>query len=109
LIMEKPSFPLAPGKYLVTGEREVTTTLTVHENDADGNRRWELGDNAKLLDVTHLPCRSSRYTPLSKGAACSPASVDRSIFRIEPGTKMPSVQGCHKQDYAVLFVIGVAE
>jgi len=30
LIMEKPVFPLSPGKYLVTGDREVTTVLTVH-------------------------------------------------------------------------------
>ena len=29
LIMEKPTFPLAPGKYLVTGDRDVTTVLTV--------------------------------------------------------------------------------
>ena len=45
------------GKYLVTGGREVTTTLTVH---ADG--RWELADGATLYDVTHLPCRAARYT-----------------------------------------------
>src|SRR6185312_13210627 len=30
LIMEKPTFPLPAGKYLVTGDREVTTVLTVH-------------------------------------------------------------------------------
>ena len=29
-IMEKPTFPLAAGKYLVTGDRKVTTVLTVH-------------------------------------------------------------------------------
>ena len=63
LIMEKPTFPLAPGKYLVTGDREVTAVLTVHRPDKDGNQRWELGDGAKLYDVTHLACRSARYTP----------------------------------------------
>ena len=52
LIMEKPDFPLPPGKYEVTGGREVTTILTVHEDE-----RWELADGAKLYDVTHLPCR----------------------------------------------------
>jgi hypothetical protein len=29
LIMEKPVFPLSPGKYVVTGDREVTTVLTL--------------------------------------------------------------------------------
>src|SRR4030095_14559377 len=54
LIMEKPTFPLAPGKYLVTGDREVTAVLTVYRPDKDGNQRWELSDGAKLNDVTHL-------------------------------------------------------
>ena len=35
--MEKPSFPLPVGKYMVTGDREVTTELTIEE----GNR-WSL-------------------------------------------------------------------
>src|ERR1700758_2136106 len=39
LIMEKPTFPLPAGKYLVTGDREVTTVLTVHPRDKDGNQR----------------------------------------------------------------------
>jgi hypothetical protein len=30
LIMEQPIFPLPPGKYLVTGAREVTAVLTIH-------------------------------------------------------------------------------
>jgi hypothetical protein len=29
LIMEKPTFPLPPGRYLVTGDRNVTTVLTI--------------------------------------------------------------------------------
>ena len=62
LIMEPPVFPLPPGKYLVTGDREVTTVLTIHPVDAGGDSRWELGDHAKLYDVTHLPCRAARYT-----------------------------------------------
>ncbi len=57
LIMEKPDFPMPPGRYMVTGGREVTTVLTV---DADGG--WKLDNGAKLYDVTHLPCRSARYT-----------------------------------------------
>jgi hypothetical protein len=41
LIMEKPSFPLPVGKYIVTGDREVTTELTIEE----GNR-WSLKEGA---------------------------------------------------------------
>src|SRR4051812_30492165 len=57
LIMEKPTFPLPPGKYLVTGDRTVTSVLTIHPRDKDGNQRWELADGATLYDVTHLVCR----------------------------------------------------
>src|SRR5271154_2263747 len=35
LIMEKPSFPLAPGQYLVTGDREVKTVLTIQPKDKE--------------------------------------------------------------------------
>ena len=108
LMMEKPTFPLAPGRYLVTGDREVTTVLTVHRPDKDGNQRWELGDGAKLYDVTHLACRSARYTPTTGPNSCSPAKAPRSEFRVAPGRPMPRVEGCNKQDYAVLIVIGVA-
>ena len=81
LIMEKPDFPIPPGRsapppfataaittapvaftttaitfarYAVTGDREVTTTLTVEPGGA-----WKL-DAGTLYDVTHLPCRSAR-------------------------------------------------
>jgi len=110
LIMESPDFPLASGRYLVTGDRDVTTVLTVYHADADGNRRWELAEGATLYDVTHLGCRSARYTPLpgvAVGPACSPTNAPRDAFRVEPGAAMPPVDGCSKQDYAVLFVIGV--
>lgn len=106
LIMKPPDFPMPPGQYLVTGEREVTTVLTVHPDDENGKRRWELANDAVLFDVTHMPCRSARYTPLSDNA-CSPASADRTDFKVAPGSEMPEVAGCAKQDYAVLIVIGV--
>src|ERR1700742_4104863 len=48
LIMEKPTFPLAAGKYLVTGDREVTTVLTVHPKDKQGNQRQDMPDAATL-------------------------------------------------------------
>ena len=55
LIMEKPDFPLKPGRYMVSGDREVTTPLTI---SADGS--WSL-EKGTLYDVTHLPCRAARY------------------------------------------------
>ena len=96
-----------PGKYVVTGDRETVTILTIHPEDADGNQQWELDGDATLYDVTHLPCRSARYTPMADGEGCTPASANRSQFPVTPGSLMPGVQGCQKQDYAVLFVIGV--
>ncbi|MEJ2177646.1 MAG: hypothetical protein P8Y12_06780 [Gammaproteobacteria bacterium] len=107
LIMEKPDFPLPPGKYVVTGDREMLTVLTVFPKDGAGTQRWELADG-NLYDVTHLPCRSARYTPASSDISCSPAKAPKDEFRVSPGAVMPSVEGCNKQDYAVLFVIGVA-
>lgn len=108
LIMEKPDFPLPPGKYLVTGNREARSVLTVHPEDDSGNRRWELAHGASLHDVTHLRCRSARYTPATTNNSCSPVNAPESAFRVAPGAAMPPVKGCNKQDYAVLFVFGVA-
>jgi hypothetical protein len=107
LIMENPTFPLAAGQYLVTGDREVRTVLTVHPKDKNGNQRWELADGATLYDVTHLGCRAARYTPAKAGGACSPANVSTKGFPMTPNTEMPSVSGCNKLDYPVLIVVGV--
>ena len=107
LIMESPEFPLSPGQYLVTGDREVTTFLTVHAQDANGGQRWELADDATIYDVTHLRCRSARYTPAAGEGSCSPYNAQSSWFPVTPGGPMPPVDGCNKQDYTVLFVIGV--
>lgn len=107
-IMEKPTFPLAPGQYVVTGGREVTAVLTVYPMDKDGVERWELGQGAKLYDVTHLPCHAARYTPAAGDNSCSPAMAPRPAFPVAPGVPMPSIKGCNKQDYAVLFVVGEA-
>lgn len=119
LIMEKPTFPLAAGKYLVTGDRETTTVLTVHPKDKNGNQQWELADGATLNDVTHLGCRAARYTPptanktvnktASKTAtnACSPANAPAKGFPVNAGAAMPAVNGCQKQDYTVLIVVGL--
>jgi hypothetical protein len=107
LMMEQPTFPLPPGKYMVTGARDVTAVLTIHPSDRDGNRRWELEKGATLYDVTHLACRSARYIPAAVGGSCSPTNVQKSAFPVAPGGAMPPVEGCTKQDYAVLIVVAV--
>lgn len=108
LIMEKPQFPLPSGQYVVTGGREVTTVLTVHPMDQDGDQRWELRGDATIHDVTHLRCRSARYTPATPDSPCSPAKAQMTEFPVAPGGLMPPIEGCNKQDYSVLFIIGVA-
>jgi hypothetical protein len=85
----------------------VTTVLTVHPKDKNGNQRWELADGATLYDVTHLGCRSARYTPGKAANACSPANAPTTGFPVKPGAAMPAVNGCHKQDYTVLIVVGL--
>jgi hypothetical protein len=84
------------------------SVLTVHPTDKDGDRRWELDQGATLYDVTHLGCRSARYTPAASNNSCSPSRAPKSAFRVAPGAAMPPVEGCNKQDYSVLFVIAVA-
>ncbi|NKB62752.1 MAG: hypothetical protein GKR95_11750 [Gammaproteobacteria bacterium] len=107
LIMEEPDFPLAPGKYVVTGDRAAVSILTIHPEDESGEHRWELGPGTTLYDVTHLPCRSARYSPADGEGSCSPTNADASVYPITPGAEMPAVPGCKKQDYAVLFVVAV--
>ena len=106
LLMESPDFPMPAGVYLVTGDRDVTSVLTVHPASADGRQRWELADGATLYDVTHLRCRSALYTPAKAGGSCSPTAARESDFPVSPGAAMPPVANCAKQDYQVLIVIG---
>lgn len=108
LIMETPVFGLAPGEYLVTGGREVTAVLTVGPPDATGAQSWALADGATLGEVTHLGCRAANYTPVA-GAECAPTQARNFDFPVGPGAAMPPVGNCAKQDYAVLFVVGVAD
>lgn len=109
LIMEQPGFPIPPGKYVVTGDRDVTAVLTIHPKGDDGVQGWELSDNATLYDVTHLRCRAARYSPAAGGKSCSPDKAQQTEFPVTPGAAMPPVEGCNKQDYEVLIVIGMAE
>ncbi len=106
LIMEQPTFPIVPGKYVVTGNRDATAILTVHPKGADGIQHWELSNGATLYDVTHLGCRAARYTPASANS-CTPEHADQENFPVFPGAVMPPVGGCKKQDYQVLIVVGM--
>jgi hypothetical protein len=107
LIMEPPSFPIPAGKYVVTGDRDVTAVLTIHPKNASGVTRWELDKGATLYDVTHLKCRSARYTPAAGKNSCSPEKASQKDFPVRPGAAMPPVESCNKQDYEVLIVIGM--
>lgn len=99
-IMEKPDFPITPGRYVVTGDREVTTVLTVRPSG-----EWELAEGT-LFDITHLPCRAARYKPVRPGA--SPGSANGNDFPVTPGGPMPKIDGCEHRDYAVVFITAVA-
>ena len=76
-IMEQPRFPIPAGKYVVTGDRDVTAVLTIHPKDAGGVTRWELDKGATLYDVTHLGCRAARYTPAAGKDSCSPEKASQ--------------------------------
>ena len=106
LIMEKPTFPIVPGKYVVTGGRAMQSILTIEAKGADGKQHWELNNGATLYDVTHLGCRAANYTPTTT-SACTPDHADQENFPVQPGAAMPPVGGCNKQDYQVLIVLGM--
>jgi hypothetical protein len=109
LIMEAPEFPMPPGHYLVTGGREKAATLTIQAPDSQGLQHWTLDNDVNIYDVTHLRCRSGRYTPEVAGSACTPAQASQADFPVSPGADMPDVPGCARQDYAVLIVYAVAD
>jgi hypothetical protein len=109
LIMEAPSFPIPAGIYFVTGNREKQSALTVHPPEKDGTQRWNLDSGVTLYDVTHLDCRSARYTHAVSASSCSPANAQQKSFPVTPGAAMPPVGNCHKQDYSVLIITGMGE
>ena len=106
LIMEKPVFPIVPGKYVVTNGRGTEAILTIAAKDASGHQHWDLNYGATLYDVTHLGCRAANYTPKTVGS-CTPDHADQENFPVFPGAAMPPVGGCNKQDYQVLIVVGM--
>jgi hypothetical protein len=108
-IMEKPIFPIPPGRYVVTNGQFTSAILTVRDKDSSGRMAWELSDGAKLIHVTHLGCRAGRYRPETAGAVCTPANASPKQFPVAPGAAMPPVPNCSKQDYHVLIVVGMVE
>ena len=98
---------LSAGSRAVSRHRRPCSVVTIYPKDKDGNQWWELADGATLYDVTHLGCRSARYTPATADKSCSPANAQSKNFPVSPGAAMPGVNGCHKQDYAVLIVVGL--
>lgn len=106
LIMEAPEFPLPAGQYVVTGGREVTSILTVSAPDAAGRQDWSLEGGATIYDVTHLRCRAAVYTARA-GQSCTPDKTPTGVFPMSPDREMPSIEGCDKQDYQVLIVVGM--
>jgi hypothetical protein len=101
-LMEPPE-PLPPGRYIVTGDREATVPLNVAANGD-----WKLEGGAKLVDVTHLPCRSARYVA-NQGEDASPLNCAQQAFPVRPGGLMPAIRGYGHKDYAVVFVLAVEE
>jgi hypothetical protein len=106
-LMEAPSFPLPAGQYVVTGGRDVASVLTVEAPDAMGKQAWSLADGASVYDVTHLGCRAALYTQKETGKACTPDKAPINVFPMTPLEVMPAVEGCSKQDYQVLIVVGM--
>ena len=107
LIMKAPEFPITAKQYYVTNGEENISLLTVEEPDLEGKQAWSLSDGKTIVDVTHGPCRSARYTPEGETGTCSPEYADRSAFPLKPGEVPPLVSGCIRKNYAVLIVFGV--
>lgn len=105
LLMEAPEIPIVPPtsskgqKFVVTGDREITTILTISPTG-----EWSL-DEGTLYDVTHLPCRSARY--IGRDSGFIPTLTDLKKFPVKAGATMPPLPSCTATDYAVIFVTAV--
>ena len=106
LIMKAPEFPMPSGKYYVTNGEEHISLLTVDPPDSKGKQTWSLSDGKTIADVTHGPCRSTRYTPENGLGTCSPVNASLDAFPLKPGEDPPPVIGCRRKKYAVLIVFG---
>ena len=106
LIMKAPEFPMPSGKYYVTNGEEHVSLLTVDPPDSKGKQTWSLSDGKTIADVTHGPCRSTRYTPENGLGTCSPVNASLEAFPLKPSEDPPPVEGCKRKKYAVLIVFG---
>ena len=106
LIMKAPEFPMPSGKYYVTNGEEYVSLLTVDPPDSKGKQTWSLSDGKTIANVTHGPCRSTRYTPENGLGTCSPVNASLEAFPLKPGEDPPPVKGCKRKKYAVLIVFG---
>jgi len=106
LIMKAPEFPMPAGEYYVTNGEEHISLLTIDPPDNYGKQTWSLSDNKTIANVTHGPCRSTRYTPENGLGTCSPVNANQNVFPLKPSEDPPPVQGCKRKKYAVLIVFG---
>ena len=90
LIMEKPTFPLPAGKYLVTGDREVVTVLTVHPRTktaiSGGNSPMARPSTmSPISDAAPHATRRRRFRPHAR-----PRTFGPPVFRSIPAPTCPS-------------------
>ena len=59
--------------------------------------------------TAHLDANVQKTVEAVKETAsyCTPEQARTADFPVTPGAAMPAVAGCNKQDYAVLFVLGI--
>jgi hypothetical protein len=78
-----------------------------HAGVGVGHRELDdvIGDESEVGAVAVV---GAGVLELGGNNSCSPAKAQQSSFPVVPGGVMPPVEGCNKQDYAVLFVIGMA-
>jgi hypothetical protein len=89
LIMEKPTFPLPAGKYLVTGDRDVTTVLTVHPKDRMGfwgNNRLFAFQQRQASAVGEIRKIPAGRLPSRPGRNAIPSTRTNTVFRQGPAS-----------------------
>ncbi|KAH8092267.1 hypothetical protein JL720_5235 [Aureococcus anophagefferens] len=95
---EQPD-PLPAGKYVVAA--------AVHGARRRQGGGWTLRDGS-LYDVTHLPCRSARYTP-PPGGACCPRAPREGLPVTPGGAAMPASRALLEAGLRRLFIVGVED
>ena len=91
--MEKPTFPLPAGKYMVTGDREVTTELTVTEDN-----KWSLKQGAQPAAAAHEPLSVSPFDTAAQ-ARCTTSRISPAA---PPGTSSARMRSDSKRTSCIL-------